>query len=356
MTGRPFPVVVRVAVLLCWTATATSCGGSTPEPPPPVRITIDGLTQELPAGSTFRSAVERFHLHADDGRLLSVSGHVLEADADPGRVLVNGARATPARPLHQGDAIRVVDGQDRTEELRRIKAILPKATVANPERTLTEYRMREITVEGRISGELLGVREVPIGHGHAPRAVALTFDDGPWPEHTQRVLAVLKRFHVRATFFMVGLQVERYPDLVRDVELAGHEIGNHSYDHPVDPPLADLTEHRITAEMTDTNEILARDGSRPTLFRPPGGSYDDFVVQEARLQGMRVVLWSVDPKDWRAGRTSKEIVKKVLNSVEAGSVVLLHDGGGDAEHTIRALPKLIKGIRKKGLGFVTLPP
>jgi peptidoglycan/xylan/chitin deacetylase (PgdA/CDA1 family) len=355
MSGHRFPTVVRLAVIAIVLATLPMCGGSTPAPPPPVRVSVDGTAREVAPGTTFAGLIDQLGLEADDGRLLSVSGEVLDPLARRGRIVLNGSPAPPGMRLHQGDAIHVIDQHDRIEGARRVVVDIDQPQVANPERTLTRYPIREITTEGRISGDVVSVREIPRGHGETPRAVALTFDDGPWPVHTERVLSILHRFHVKATFFMVGYEVERYPELVRRVKRAGHEIGNHSFDHPVSPPLADLTEAHITAEMADTNAQLGDDGVRPTLFRPPGGSYDDFVIDEARRQGMRIVMWSVDPQDWRSGRSRKDIVKKVLRQVEAGSIILLHDGGGDAGHTIAALPDLIRGIRKKGLRFVTVP-
>ena len=149
--------------------------------------------------------------------------------------------------------------------------------------------------------------------------------------------------------------MERYPKLARAVAAAGYPVGNHSYDHPVSPALADMSAEKITSEIADAQDALNAVGIDPTLFRPPGGSYDDFVVQEARREGMRVVMWSVDPQDWRSGLTAKEVAKSVLSHVRAGSIVLLHDGGGDAGHTIKALPAIIRGIRKKGLTLTTVP-
>ncbi len=348
-----FPIVVLLSFALV--PAGLSCGGTDPPPPPPLRIAVDGVRQEVPAGSTLASVVEALDLRAHTGRLFSVGGEVLIPRLDPGRILLNGRRRPPSTALREDDAIHVVDGQDRTEGTRRIVVDLPKPSVANPERTLTRYEIRRITIEGRRSGETVSVTDVPRGHGDVPRAVALTFDDGPWPVHTEQVLRVLRRFHVPATFFMIGIQIERYPDLVRQVERQGHEIGNHTMDHPESPPFADMIDRRVAAEMSDANALLADQHVHPTSFRPPGGSYDDAVVEQARLQGMRTVLWSVDPEDWRASRSRKDIVRSVLKHVRAGSIVLLHDGGGDAEHTIAALPDIIRGIRKRGLRFVTVP-
>src|SRR5713101_7846213 len=130
------------------------------------------------------------------------------------------------------------------------------------------------------------------------------------------------------------------------VASAGMRIGDHSWDHPVNPPLADLTNERVAEEIGKTKDALGALGVHVRLFRPPGGSYDDAVIQQARLHATRVVTWSVDPRDWMPGTTAEQIVKRVLGAVRPGSIVLMHDGGGDRRATIRALPKIIRGIRR----------
>ncbi|MEO8475676.1 MAG: polysaccharide deacetylase family protein [Actinomycetota bacterium] len=349
MATPTFPVGgCRIAALACVIALA-ACGGSSPPPPPPLRLSVDGVIREVAPGTTLKG----LGLHAHDGRLLSVSGNVLDPLADPGRIVVNGHVAPPRSPLHDGDAIRVLDGETRTEGTRRIVAELPGRHVGNPEFSLRTYRIRQVTVEGRLSGEPVSFIEIPRGTGRAPKAVALTFDDGPWPNATDRVLAILRRLHVRATFFMVGRQVEEYPEIARRVVAAGHVIGDHSFDHP--EGFASLSDERVGAEIADTAARLADLGVVPTSFRPPGGSYDDGVVAAARSQGMRTVLWDVDPRDWVSGVPAKLIVSSVLRRVEPGSIILLHDGGGDAQHTIKALPILIRELRRRGYRFVAIP-
>lgn len=358
MVGRTFPAARAFALLLSVGVLGAACGGPTLpilDALPPVRISVDGAALKVPLGTTLGAIIEDRGLSATNGRLLSVSGEVLDHFADPGRILLDGRRRPAATRLLDGDRITVVNGEDHVEETRRVAEALAGPRVGNPERTLATYPTTQITVTGEVSGEVVSITDVPHGPGTAPRAVALTFDDGPWPLDTKRVLAVLKRFHVPATFFMVGSLVERDPNIARAVKAAGYPIGDHSYDHPISPALADLSPEKITAEIADAKDALSAIGIEPTLFRPPGGSYDDFVVQEARREGMRVVMWSVDPEDWRSGSTAKEVAKSVLFHVRPGSIILLHDGGGDAAHTIKALPSIIRGIRKMGLTFTTVP-
>jgi peptidoglycan/xylan/chitin deacetylase (PgdA/CDA1 family)/sulfur carrier protein ThiS len=359
MVGRSFPAASRAVVLVTIAGlSVVACGGSTPQPvppPSPLPVNVDGVAREVPPGTTFGELVATEGLKASDGRLLSVDGEVLDRSADPGRILLNGRRATGGVVLSSGDRVTIADGEDHLEGTRRIVRALAEPQVGNPERTLDTYPTTQVTVIGRISGVVRSVTDMSRGRGRAPRDVALTFDDGPWPKDTQRVIAVLRRFHVPATFFMVGNLVQRYPHVARAVAEAGFAVGDHSYDHPVSPALADLTDQRIAAEIGDAKGALTSVGASPTLFRPPGGSYDDFVVQEARREGMRVVLWSVDPQDWRSNVTAKEVTRRVLRHVEPGSIILLHDGGDDAAHTIKALPAIIRGIRKMGLGFTMVP-
>ncbi|HEV8563344.1 MAG TPA: polysaccharide deacetylase family protein [Actinomycetota bacterium] len=216
--------------------------------------------------------------------------------------------------------------------------------------------MRRIDVVGRTSDEIKSRVYRPIGKAKVPGKVALSFDDGPWPKHTRDVLKVLRHHHVRATFFMIGQNVERWPGIARDVVEAGMVVGNHSWDHVQDPLFAKIRPHRLRTELTDTNGALVELGVKhPYLFRPPGGSFDNQVVQEARRQGLRVANWNVDPRDWRSSRTAMQIAHWVLAHVRPGSIVDLHDGGGNQKATVRALPKIIKGIRKMGLKLVAIP-
>ncbi len=353
LAGPTFPGAARAAGALALAMALAACNVSVPAHALTIRVDVDGAPQTIPAGTTFAQLVSDDRLRAAPGALRSVTGQVLDPIADPGAIWLNGAVPLATTLLLAGDRIHVRDGVDTVEATRRIVRDAG-VRVGNPERTLDTYPTREITVVGAVSGDVVSVTDRSLGAGHAPRAVALTFDDGPWPGATRRILAILDRFHAHATFFMVGTQAARYPRLVRAVLNAGDEIGNHSYDHPL--TLQGLSPSRLAEELSKTNAILRGLGASPTLFRPPSGWDDDEVVQEARRQGMRLVTWSVDPADWRSGLTPTQVRRGVLSNVERGSIVLLHDGGGDAAHTIKALPSIIRGIRDRGLRLVLVPP
>ena len=347
MTRRSFPAAAVACALVL-----NACGGTAPPQPRPLHVVVGSSSHEIAKGTTFGDLISSLGLRASDGRLLSVTGSVLDPSVERGRILLNGHGAPMTTALHERDHVLVLDGHDRVEPTVRTVTDLGRR-VGDPERTLATYLTKEITVSGRISGEVASDTIRSIGRGHAPREVALTFDDGPWPGSTKRILGVLRRYHVHATFFMVGAQAQRYPRLVREVGAAGHEIGNHSFDHP--SAFADLSPEQVATELEQANEALTFRGTTPTLFRPPEGSYDADVVMQAREVGMRTVTWSLDPEDWRSGISPEQIRRAILSEVQRGSIVLLHDGGGDALHTIRALPAIIKGIRARGLRLVIIP-
>lgn len=346
---------LRVAVCALTALVVAGCAQRQPLSLPPISLTVAGVAHQVEPGTTFGDLIRALHLHARAGRLLSVSGRVLDPRMDPGQILLNGVPGVRPTALLYGDTVTVVDGTDTTEGTERRSRVLRGRHPAVPQRTLATYPLQQIDTVGRVSGEILRTRFRPIGRAKVPGRVALTFDDGPWPLQTRRVLKILRRYHVEATFFMVGDLVERYPGIVHRVVRAGMPIGDHSWSHPLDPPFAELPPKRLAAEVLDTADELRRAGVRPYLFRPPGGSYDDEVLREARQAGMRTVTWDVDPSDYLADTGRKELVAYVLRHVRPGSIVLLHDGGGDQSATIGALPRIIKGIRKMGLKLAAIP-
>jgi peptidoglycan/xylan/chitin deacetylase (PgdA/CDA1 family) len=339
--------VGAVAAAGAWVAVAT--GTAT------IPIRVEGRVVGVGSGTTVGKAARRFGLEARAGDLLDLAGHVLRPGVFPGRLLVNGRPARPGRRLRSGDRVGVRDGADRRERLRREVAPASLVHPANPQFFVDLLPGRSIVVRGAVSHELATARFVPDGPPFADRAVALTFDDGPSP-YTDGILAVLAQFQVPATFFVVGTQAAIYPELVRREVGAGMVVGNHTYDHPDRPPFAELTGRQIRSEVDRQQAVLAKLGVRSVLFRPPGGSVSPFVVRTAGTRGLRVVLWSVDARDWVPGTTAEQIVQRVLGAVRAGSIVVMHDGGGDRAATLSALPAIIAGIRERGLRFVALAP
>ena len=173
------------------------------------------------------------------------------------------------------------------------------------------------------------------------KRVALTFDDGP-SSYTPQVLSILKHHHVKGTFFEIGEQVSTISGKVLK---AGEELANHSYRHESYPG-------RSSMRATNTR-IKSASGFKPCLFRPPGGAYNSRVVGDASALGMTTVLWDVDPRDWSTPG-SDAIYSRVVSATRPGSIVLMHDGGGDRSQTVAALPRIIKTLRGRGYRFVTV--
>ncbi len=183
------------------------------------------------------------------------------------------------------------------------------------------------------------------------REIALTFDDGPGP-YTPGVLDVLERFHVHATFFEIG-EMLRYFSASTLRELKdGDVIGDHTETHP---ELAKLSAH---AQREELFEQIARiellGGPRPTLFRPPYGSYDPTTVRELHKLHLLMVLWSADTDDYLQPGVSV-IVERALAGAHPGAIILMHDAGGTRTETIAALPTIIRGLRARGYRLVTVP-
>ncbi|MDO5009684.1 MAG: polysaccharide deacetylase family protein [Intestinibacter bartlettii] len=181
--------------------------------------------------------------------------------------------------------------------------------------------------------------------------IAITFDDGPHPKETGKILDILKKYNAKATFFVVGKHVKWYPDSVIRASKEGHEIANHTFTHP---DISTLSEDQLKTEIKNCEDIIIeKTGKKPTLFRPPFGNYNEKCLKELSEDlGYSVVLWSgVDAKDWRNPPPS-QIADKIINNVKQGDIILLHDYG--TENTIIALDTILSTLTQKGYKFVTV--
>jgi peptidoglycan/xylan/chitin deacetylase (PgdA/CDA1 family)/sulfur carrier protein ThiS len=317
-------------------------------------VTVTGRSVQVAEGTTLAGAAARFGLHPGAGDVLDVNGKVLRAGTVPGSFLVDGRPASVGMQLRSRERITVVDGRDRREPLLRHIVRVSGGMPSDPQFTVSRTPGEQVIVSGALSHELVSVRFHPSGPARVERAVALTFDDGPSPQYTPRILAALTKLRVRATFFVIGYLAEANPDLVRQELRLGMTVGNHSYNHPQVPPFAQLPPQLLSDEIGLGEQVLSRLGAQPRLFRPSGGSTSPGLVRAAAALGQRVVLWSLDPTDWRPGSSAKEITKRVLSAVRSGSIVILHDGGGNRSATLTALPAIVRGIRHRRLQLVAL--
>ena len=181
--------------------------------------------------------------------------------------------------------------------------------------------------------------------------VALTFDDGPHPRYTPQILEILAEYGVVATFFSVGINAETYPELIKREIEAGHELGNHTYNHY---HVTNLTQEALEKDIEACTQALERiSGSRITLFRPPEGICSNSVKSICAGDGLCIVLWSIDTRDW-AHPGVQEICRNVRANVRDGSIILMHDFIGKNSPTPAALRQIIPMLLALGYEFVTV--
>lgn len=200
------------------------------------------------------------------------------------------------------------------------------------------------------------VLQYGIVHGVPTRekVVALTFDDGPHPKYTPEILKILDRYHVKATFFMIGSRMNEYPGIVKEVVARGHAIGNHTYTHPHD--IEADTEGQIKEELENCERVIERfTGKRTHIFRPPRGLLDGTVFSIASEEKYWTVLWTVSA-DHHEATTPELMAQRVLKYVKPGGIILLHDGMYSSRwKDVEATHLIIEALRKKGYRFVTVP-
>ena len=196
------------------------------------------------------------------------------------------------------------------------------------------------------------------GGNPAQQEIALTFDDGPYPPYTGEILAVLKKYNVKASFFDIGHHIAEHPELVKQEFDEGHTVAIHSWNHVY---LTGYSPAGVDEQINNTSVLLKKTiGIQPKFFRPPYGAYNTTVLTEANKLGLTTFLWNDVASDWlRPGVTV--ISSRIINAARNGSIVLLHDGDGDhynavasREQTVQALPTIIITLKARGYRFVTL--
>ncbi|MNN19890.1 Peptidoglycan-N-acetylmuramic acid deacetylase PdaC [compost metagenome] len=183
--------------------------------------------------------------------------------------------------------------------------------------------------------------------------IALTFDDGPDRRQTPEILKILEQYHAKATFFVIGDKVLKNPDIVREELKLGHEVANHSLHHP---SFQGLSQNTMASEVSKTQEIIRQEtGHTPTLFRPPGGFYNERLINISKANNLQLILWSwhQDTNDWRAPGVQR-IVNKVLNNARNGDIILMHDFVYKSSQTSEALKIILPELKKRGYSFVTV--
>jgi peptidoglycan/xylan/chitin deacetylase (PgdA/CDA1 family) len=353
---------IALGVLLFAAGLAASIGAGNS-----LRLTVDGSLRRVGPGTTVAELAEMGYLAARPGDTLSVrSGRIArEGGGTPLSVTRNGREAGAQRVLYDGDVIESSNGRDVIEATVTREKPIPVGTRfvgSGPLMTLAAPGSVGVKREqvGAISGEEVTssviTQPTPMvvkRYGTRPgeRVVALTFDDGPWPGQTNRILHILKQYKVRASFFMLGYLSKRNSALARQVADEGHLVGNHTIGHRT---LTRLTAAAVDDQIERGEVAIAKStGVTPAWFRPPGGDISPGVWSRVNHANLRVALWDVDPQDWR-NPTPNQIAHNVVVNTRPGSIVLLHDGGGNRDSTIRALPIIIRSLQSRGYRFVTL--
>ena len=181
------------------------------------------------------------------------------------------------------------------------------------------------------------------------KLVALTFDDGPHVRYTERILQILEKYNVKASFFIIGENAVQHPETIKKIYDQGHELGNHTYTHV---SINKVSKEKLTEELEKTSHVIEEITSfRPRVFRPPFGAYSDASIATVTSLGYRSVLWSKDSKDWQLPS-----VDEILQSMEvsSGDILLFHDYNQANSPTPDALEKLIPRLLEKGYKFVTV--
>lgn len=249
------------------------------------------------------------------------------------------------------------------KDLEKIQKSAKKIVSENPQKKTAGYkkskrRITKISYRGYLrnkwwvtsSHSSHGVNIVLRGDT-TEKKIALTFDDGPFPYYTQMILDILKKYNVKATFFMVGEMVKAYPHVAKRIVDEGHDVGNHSYTHP---KLTYLSKSRAFFEIAQTDAIIKKiTGQTPKFFRPPYGSYQKTAYLLAEEQGHKIILWSADCRDWSKPGV-QSIVARVTWGIKPGAIILLHDGGGNRMQTVKATEILIQQLLKSNYKIVTL--
>ncbi|MEG4855135.1 polysaccharide deacetylase family protein [Microcoleus sp. B5-D4] len=185
------------------------------------------------------------------------------------------------------------------------------------------------------------------------KVVALTYDDGPYPPYTNQLLDILDRYQVKATFFEIGRNIEKHPEIVKMILARGDELANHSYSHK---DMMFKPREVLLSEIEKTDKLLQELGVKQDSisFRPPWGRR--FVVLSYLVSQMhkKLIMWDVDSHDYEKTLTAEDIANRVIANVRSGSIVVMHDGGGDRSKTVAATEMIVKDLQSKGYEFKTV--
>ncbi|HEV3353647.1 MAG TPA: polysaccharide deacetylase family protein [Acidimicrobiales bacterium] len=323
---------------------------------PTTKVRIDGRTVWVDGRRpTVGAALDAGRVRPREGQLFSVvTHHVIDAHATPAQLFVDGAPAERGQRVKAGDSIVAKNGDDATEKVvsRRVQGIGPGLPPIEDRIWISGAGSEEAQV-GERSGEIVSrsgtAAPAEPAHAETGMVVALTFDDGPDPRWTPAIMQILKDENIKATFCSIGYLAQRHPELVKAEFDAGHTVCDHSMHHiltlPSRPHPQILDE---VLQAADVDRTIT--GENPLFYRPPGGNLNQDIIDTAHQRGLRVLKWSVDPKDYTKP-PAPMILARIEAKVGPGAVILLHDGGGDRSQTVAMLKQLIDDLKHRGFTF-----
>jgi len=334
----------------------------------PVKVTIDGQTFKVAYDSELEAVVRQSAGWEDySGDMLAVDGSVWKEGAGgPPLIKSRGKELDPSTRIRSSITLNLSKGEDETEPvIAHEKYKKPSLDLKGngPLRLVTNPGQMGITVTnvGELSGKKAGrqkaetPKEVKVRALSAanvkPKLVALTYDDGPNPGATEEILKILAAEKVKATFFVQGINVEKYPELAKKIVDEGHQIGNHSHRHAQYPK---LSPPEMEEDIQQAQKVIKdATGVIPNWIRPPYGLVDSSVYSVIGKKDLKIAHWNVDPADWRKPGSSP-IILRVIQNVGPGSIVLLHDGGGDRSQTVAATRPIVRWLKEQGYKLVTV--
>jgi len=325
----------------------------------PAPVLVNGHPVDIRSSSfTVADAAGAGGIELTPGPVFSAATHSLLAyDGPTPDLLLDGRRVDSDAGVDHGDRLHIEPVTDTIERVvtRAGTSVITREGLPDVEHTLFHPGHSAI-IDQRVGARSSEVVSETMRSPAVPpepvkdRLVALTFDDGPDPTWTPMVLEILKSEGVVGTFCLVGHMVDRSQALAKEIVDQGHLVCNHTANHAL---LGSASEAQVAREVNGGADTLkALTGVEASFYRPPGGELSPAVVAAAHERGQRVLHWSLDTADYR--RPAAEVlVERVMRNVGPGSVILLHDGGGDRSETVSALRPIIQALKAEGYGFTT---
>ncbi|MBN1320075.1 MAG: polysaccharide deacetylase family protein [Thermoleophilia bacterium] len=324
-------------------------------------VQVNGVARAVPAETKVAGLAGLAGMLARPGSTLNLTGDVvsLGAGAAAERTL-GGKPLDPDRVLPDGARIVVRHGDHVLESIKRVTTEIPYETSVKGEGVIVSLVQAGTPGEREVFKGVISGKQAAVFTTEAPqnavlqrtstassgqKLAALTFDDGPG-KFTQGVLDALAAKHVPGTFFVLGSSAAGNKAMIDKIKAAGHEVENHSWDHPV---LTKLTPEQIRRQISRTSAVIG--GSR--YLRPPYGTYDAKVTAEAAALGIKLVLWTVDTRDWETPEVGA-ILANVKAQTKPGAIILMHDGGNNRSATVASVPVVIDWLFQQGYSLTTV--